>query len=134
MGENLALVLFLLIPCVTGVLLALFARYLRARKAPTGWLRLSLGNLLVFLSIIGQLFLAGEVYYRFIYDTTDALDSTKVSERWFRRYYHMNSGGCRDNLDYQARIQPGKRRITILGDSFTVGHGIKNVENRFANL
>ncbi|RKX92593.1 MAG: hypothetical protein DRP84_09780 [Spirochaetes bacterium] len=28
---------------------------------------------------------------------------------------------------------PGKRRISFLGDSYTVGHGIKNVDKRFAN-
>ena len=29
---------------------------------------------------------------------------------------------------------PGKRRISFLGDSFTSGHGIKSVEDRFPNL
>ena len=32
-----------------------------------------------------------------------------------------------------SRIPPGKRRISFLGDSFAAGHGVKNVDDRFAN-
>ncbi|MDY8137479.1 SGNH/GDSL hydrolase family protein [Aquimarina sp. 2201CG5-10] len=41
---------------------------------------------------------------------------------------------ARDNIDYQYKVTQGKRRITFIGDSFTIGHGVKNVDERFANL
>src|SRR5208283_1336343 len=102
-------------------------------KFASGWPGLVLGNLLVLVFLLSFLPPAGEIYYRFIYDTTDAIDFTKVSNRWFQRYWHLNPSGCRDNADYFLKIQPGQRRITFVGDSFAAGHGIKNVEDRFSN-
>jgi hypothetical protein len=49
------------------------------------------------------------------------------------RHWRTNGAGCRDNIEYQPEIRPGKRRVTFVGDSFTAGHGIKDVEARFAN-
>jgi hypothetical protein len=46
----------------------------------------------------------------------------------------VNRAGCRDNIEYMPVLQPGKHRITFIGDSFTAGHGIKDVEDRFPNL
>lgn len=56
-----------------------------------------------------------------------------VSQRWKERYWHENAGGWRDNLDISPRIQGNKRRLTIVGDSFTAGQGIKDIEERFVN-
>jgi hypothetical protein len=95
---------------------------------------LLLGNLLAFGLLASALFLAGETYYRFIYDTSDSIDYTLVSQRWFRQYYVENSAGFRDNLQYAREIEPGQRRISFIGDSFTAGHGVKSVEDRFPNL
>ena len=80
------------------------------------------------------LFAGGELYYRYVYDTTDSLSYTKVSQRWFQRYFVYNPSGFRDNVEYRRLRQPGVRRITFVGDSFTVGHGIRSVDDRFANL
>jgi hypothetical protein len=66
-------------------------------------------------------------------DTTDSLGFTKISERWVVRHWHANGAGCRDNIEYVPSIQPGKRRVSFVGDSFTAGHGIKDVNDRFAN-
>src|SRR5262249_33528798 len=41
--------------------------------------------------------------------------------------------GCRDDVEYLPTLQPGRRRVTFLGDSFTAGHGIKDVADRFPN-
>ena len=132
MDDNLVLGLYLLLALLSGGLVVLFARHLRARAGPAGWPRLVLGNLLVLLVLLAVGLLGGEVYYRFMYDTTDSLDYTKVSVRWFERYYHQNSWGCRDNVEYANARQPGKRRITFLGDSFAAGHGVKDAEALFA--
>ena len=131
MDENLVLGLYLLLALLSGGLVALLARHVRARGGPPGWARLLLGNLLVLFALLALGLLGGEVYYRFVYDATDSLEYNKVSVRWFERYYHQNSWGCRDNVEYANVIQPGKRRITFLGDSFTAGHGIKDVEALF---
>jgi lysophospholipase L1-like esterase len=75
-----------------------------------------------------------ETYFRFVYDTTDSLGYTRVSERWVQRHWRLNNAGCRDSVDYAPRLEAGKRRLTFVGDSFTAGHGIKNVDDRFPNL
>lgn len=98
-------------------------------------LRLVAGNLLVLSLLLSVVLLGGEVYYRYIYDTTDSFALTKTTRRWFDRHFHRNRNGFRDNLDtYGRRIMPGKRRITFIGDSFTTGHGVPDVDDRFANL
>jgi hypothetical protein len=131
MQENLVLCLFLSLPLLSG--LALLA-ILRARKpAPARLFQIVSFNLALTVFLLGSLLAGGEIYYRFLCDRTDALDFTKVSERWFQRHYHQNGFGCRDSIEYSFQIKPGKRRITFLGDSFAAGHGIKDVEQRFAN-
>ena len=132
MDEDLVLGLFLLLVLLSGGSLVLLARRLRARGGRAGWPQVLLGNLLVLLVLLSLGLLGGELYYRFLYDATDSLDYTKVSVRWFQRHYHMNASGCRDDLNYAAPIQSGKRRITFLGDSFAAGHGVKEAEDLFA--
>jgi lysophospholipase L1-like esterase len=133
MDENLVMGLFLALPCALAALLVAFARRLRSRGTRIGWARLVLGNLLVLFFLLSLLLVGGEGYYRFGYDTTDSLNYTKVSKRWFERYWHLNAAGCRDNVPYSYPRQPDRRRITFVGDSFTVGQGVKDVEDRFAN-
>ena len=133
MDEDLVLGLFLLVLVASGGLLWLFARQVRGNHAQAGWTRLVLGNLLVLLFLLALSTVVGEVYYRFFRDTTDSLAYTKVSQRWFERHWQLNPSGFRDNLDYSLKIKLGKRRISFVGDSFTAGHGVKDVEDRFAN-
>ena len=80
-----------------------------------------------------SVFIFGETYFRFFVDTTDSFSINKISKRWSERYKHWNNRNLRDNIDYDYVRPKGKRRITILGDSFTAGHGIKDVEDRFGN-
>ncbi|HMP82445.1 MAG TPA: SGNH/GDSL hydrolase family protein, partial [Verrucomicrobiota bacterium] len=79
-------------------------------------------------------FLGGEIYFRHIHDTTDSIAYTKVARQWIERYCVYNSAGFRDNVQYSLEIEPGKSRVSFVGDSFTAGHGIKSVEARFPNL
>lgn len=102
-------------------------------ERPVGWPRLILGNALLFVLFLSTLVLLAEIRFRFFMDTTDSLGFTKISERWVLRHWRTNGAGCRDNIEYSPVIQPGKRRVSFVGDSFTAGHGIKNVEDRFAN-
>ncbi|HVM50478.1 MAG TPA: SGNH/GDSL hydrolase family protein [Candidatus Acidoferrum sp.] len=133
MDEDLVLGLYVLLPLVIGGLLVLLAQGLRARTRPPGTLRLISGNLLVLLLLLSLGVLGGEIYYRFFSDTTDSLGYTKLNQRWFDRHWQLNSADFRDNIPYSLKLTPGTRRITFLGDSFAAGHGVKNVDDRFAN-
>lgn len=96
--------------------------------------RLLFWNTLLTLTLLSIVFLVGETHYRFYVDTTNSFGLNKISQRWEKRYYQKNNRGLRDNIDYQYDIPKGKRRISIIGDSFTVGHGIKDPNDRFGNL
>lgn len=91
-------------------------------------------NLAVLVALLAAVLAAGEIYCRFLLDSTDAFGLTLVSERWFARHYRFNAARVRDDVEYPAAIPPGKRRVTFLGDSFTAGHGIADVGRRFGNL
>jgi hypothetical protein len=134
MGENIVLGSLLILPTLTGCLLLVLFRRVRRRNAPASWPTLLLGNSLLLVFLLSLMWLAGEVYYRFLYDSTDSLMFTKVSQRWFVSHYHWNKANLRDDFEYSLRIAPGKRRISFVGDSFTVGHGIKRTDARFSNL
>lgn len=133
-ADNLVLAGFCLLPLLTFFGLRWFFRkHRQGKSAKAGWARLLLGNLLVFLFFASLAALAGEVYFRFCYDTTDAFTLTKTSQRWFKRHYHVNNLAVRDDHDYAATVQPPyDRRISFIGDSFTAGHGIANIQDRFA--
>jgi hypothetical protein len=104
--------------------------WMRAWPPLARMLALNLAAAWVFLSAG---FVVLETYYRFVYDTTDSFNYTFVSNQWFARYYRYNAAHMRDNVEYLEAIPPGKRRITFIGDSFTVGHGVKDVDARFVN-
>ena len=131
--ENLAFGFFVAAPALSFGLLMMFVQRVKRSQVRTGWGRLLIGNALVLLCLVTPVMLAGETYFRFFYDATDSLAYTRVSERWVQRHWQVNSAGCRDNVEYTPAIQPGKRRISFVGDSFTAGHGIKDVEDRFPN-
>ncbi len=133
--ENVVLVLFTGITLTAGYLVFLFFSKRNATPAPPfTWRRWAAGNSLILLFLMALVLTGGEIYYRFFQDDTDAYMLTKISKRWLHRHYQINRSEVRDSIEYRWKIQPGKRRITFLGDSFTVGHGVKDVENRFANL
>lgn len=133
--ENRVLTLFAGFALGAGFLTVMFFRFEKRRvhSALTPW-RWLLGNALICLFLIGLVLAGGESYFRFIFDGTDAYMLSKTSVRWQDRHYRLNASGIRDSLPaYLDRIAPGKRRITFVGDSFTAGHGIQDVERRFAN-
>jgi len=133
--EDVVLIVFGGLALAAGAALAIFVRRARSSPEPRRWTRLLAGNLLSLLCLGSLALLGGELYYRFVYDATDALSLTKVSQRWFQRHSMINGAGMRDSLPgYPFRPPPGKRRVTFVGDSFTEGHGVADVEKRFVNL
>jgi hypothetical protein len=134
MEKNAILAIFLMLPCLIGIMAYQFFGWLRrgGRRHP-GWLYLMAGNLLILLLLCSMLLLAGEVYYRFFNEATDAFGLARGTKEWFVRHYHFNQLGFRDSIEFTFERLPGRRRITVVGDSFTAGHGIRDVEDRFAN-
>ena len=126
-------VLVILLPCVLGVFLLWLYKSKKiwnsnSKLFITGW------NFLLTLVLLSVLFFIGESYFRFFVDSTDSFALSKLSQRWMARHYSPNNFSARDNIDYNLAIAKGKRRVTIIGDSFTAGHGIKNVGDRYGNL
>jgi hypothetical protein len=74
-----------------------------------------------------------ELYFAIVYDQTDAFNMSNVSQHWFARHVHANSEGFRDDAPFPRSVPAGKKRIAFVGDSFTFGHGIKNVADRFSD-
>lgn len=101
----------------------------------SGVVRIVVGNVFIIMIVLLVCFVAGESYYRFAYDTTDSFGFTLVTKRWMERHFtQRNNFGFRDNIDYSYVPEEGKRRISFVGDSFTEGHGVADVNDRFANV
>lgn len=91
---------------------------------------LALGNLLVFVCLLGAVSLVAESYLRFISVETDAFGMSLPARRWFAIHTRLNSLGCRDG-EWVSEKPAGVKRIAFVGDSFTYGWGIERVEDRF---
>lgn len=130
-AETLVLIVFLLLPALGLTGLWLFFKKFRLHESTrhrVTWL--VTGNAIVLLTLILFLLPLGEIYYRWIYDATDSFGLMKTNDRWFERHFHTNESGWRDTVRrYDRRKESGKRRLVILGDSFTAGHGIADVED-----
>lgn len=84
-----------------------------------------------------------EIGFALLYDTTDSFDMTNVSRRWFsvhvepdvRVLEFSNEEGIRYRADSDVTLRPpaNTRHICFLGDSFTFGHGVADVTDRFSN-
>ena len=133
MAENVILLLIVLL--LGGLLFTtrVFFRQMLPRMRHQPRIALVSGNLLILFCLIAIVVFAGEVHFRFFYDSTDSFGLCKTTQRWFERHFQRNHAGFRDSLHYLPTVEPGKRRITFVGDSFTAGHGIADVEERFAN-
>lgn len=122
---------FVLLALALGFCVLQFFRW-QGRGKP-GLAVLVAGNALILLFMLTASFLCSEAYYRFFYDETDAMGMALVSQAWSVRHFHTNAFGLRDNVEYSTEFTPGQRRVTFVGDSFTAGYGVKNVEDRFVN-
>lgn len=96
-------------------------------------------SLWMFLSMLTLL----EIYFAVIFDKTDSFNMTLVSKKWFEKYIRPdqkvlefnNRAGTlyRARSEYPKSPPPEKYHICFLGDSFTFGHGVPNVEDRFSD-
>ena len=94
------------------------------------------GNLLknAASSLFGILLLCilGEGIFLFVAESNEN-NSTLASKVWFARYWELNEWGYRD-ATMREKLEAPEKKILLLGDSFTAGHGIKNPEARFSDL
>lgn len=84
-----------------------------------------------------------ELYFALFRDTTDAFNQTNVSRRWFAihadaeaktlEFSDLQSLPYRETKPVTPEIAEGQRRFMFLGDSFTFGHGIEDINDRFTN-
>ncbi|MEW6713873.1 MAG: hypothetical protein AB1306_02120 [Nitrospirota bacterium] len=131
--ENLLLISFCVLPFVFGIIFLFCFR--KRRDVQQGKINywLFTGNVALFLFLAAFFLSGGEIYFRFLYDQSDSFTQTLTGQAWYNKHYHLNSWGIRDSIEYLQYKNTEKPRITFLGDSFTAGHGITDVEKRFAN-
>jgi len=104
------------------------------RKITSERVRIVSANMVLFLFITATAFIGGETYYRYVYDESDSMNITLTSLKWYKKHFRYNNFGFRDNVDYVLQAPVDRPRISFLGDSFTAGAGINDVEDRFVNI
>lgn len=79
---------------------------------------------------------AGELAFACFADFSDTFNISNVSKRWLALHIdaEKNQNGFRDQQELTTYVSGGKKRIVFLGDSFTAGHGIPRMEDRFTDL
>jgi len=133
-GENVVLGLLIIAPLAGFEVFLLCVQKRRAAVPGRGIRWLTAGNAALFFSLSFLVLLGGELYFRFWYDESDSFTLTLTGKKWLNRHYrYNNSTKVRDSLDYTLEIPAGKTRVTFIGDSFTAGQGVADVEQRFAN-
>jgi len=113
------------------------------RRWKTTWQRRFV-SLALSIWLLLALTTAAEIGFALYYDGTDAFNLTNVSKRWFeihclgqRRALPLGRGDhvlYRDDVDFATKLLPAQHHILFLGDSFTFGHGVDDVDARFSNL
>jgi len=78
---------------------------------------------------------ASELGFACFADFSDTFNITNVSKRWLAIHIdnERNNEGFRDRNPFMKYVSPGQKRIVFLGDSFTAGHGIKKIDDRFTD-
>ncbi len=79
---------------------------------------------------------ACETSFALFVDQSDTFNTTNVSKRWLRLHHDNEKQpplGNRDIESFTKFPPPGKKRICFVGDSFTAGHGVKHMRDRFAD-
>ena len=120
--------LWLAVSLIVGFLMFLILKR-QHRKLPA----VMAFNLLLLVFIFNTLFFAGEFYFRFIFDSSDNFGFLQTCQRWLDRHVIYNADEFRDR-PFSTVKKPGLTRIAVLGDSFSFGWGLNDVNQRFSNL
>jgi lysophospholipase L1-like esterase len=117
---------------VSGALsLWLLLRFRRKARDLPGRIRVM--NALLSAWLILAVLTLPELYCALFYDQTDSFSLTNTSRRWYQIHVQTNPSGFRDSDPFPNTLPDGMRRICFVGDSFTFGHGIKNIQDRFSD-
>ncbi len=102
----------------------------RKESRPTRWIDISL-----IAWMFCALMTVCELGFALFVDHSDAFNMTNVSKRWFQIHIEQqrNEFGARDVEPFEKSLASGQKRIVFIGDSFTVGHGIDDMANRFSD-
>ena len=92
---------------------------------------LSQGVFVSYLTVV-MILTAGELYFRFVY-ADSGYWWTRARENWEDRYLELNSLGFRDR-EWRAEDYAGKLTVLLLGDSFTMGDGVQDPDDRFGDV
>ncbi|MDX2138424.1 MAG: hypothetical protein SF123_10050 [Chloroflexota bacterium] len=105
------------------------ARAAGAKLGKSSWT-----GILITLTTLLFIFLAGEWYLRLFNITTDGYGLTSMNYWWYQNFglAQDNSLGYRD--DEPQPDSPDLVRIAVLGDSFAMGHGINSLDDIFAQV
>lgn len=78
---------------------------------------------------------ACELGFAALFSESDALNFTNVAKRWHAIHVapQLDALGLRNRRPLAAMLAPGPRRIAFVGDSFTFGHGVPRIEDRFSD-
>jgi hypothetical protein len=137
-GYLLGMGLWLLLMIATP---ALLVRLRRRWKESRRRIRVVYLSLTVWLCLVPLTLL--EVGFALLYDTTDSFDMTNVSKRWFevhaapgeRQLPCLAGAGIpnryRADVEFPMHPPVEAEHVVFLGDSFTYGHGIADVRDRF---
>ena len=119
------------------VLFGLFYGLLRYRQSCRKHARhMLLANAGLSVAMLLAAVTAGELGFACFADFSDTFNITNVSKRWLVLHIdsEWNNAQVRDRNPLNKFVGPGQKRIIFVGDSFTAGHGIKNIDNRFTDL
>jgi hypothetical protein len=104
--------------------------FFRRTRGTTGVRRLVVGNLLVLAALLWTAVAVGETYVRYVYDQSDQYGLTMTNVAWYRRHMRLNSRGFRDR-EWPRTKAPGVEIVACIGDSFTMGHGVRDPRDAF---
>lgn len=119
---------WLLVGCVAFVVCLSLRRRFRGQRRRTVCIHLAL-SVWFCLATLTML----ELYCALFYDQTDSFSLSKASQRWFDLHVQTNDADFRDSRPFYRTVPQGQRRIVFTGDSFTFGHGIRDVADRFGD-
>jgi hypothetical protein len=139
-GYLLSMAVWLSLLAASPVLLVKLRRRLKEKPKKLKWVFLGLSTWLCLC-----LLTAIELGFALLYDTTDSFSMTNASRRWFEVHVtpdlkvleFSNGTGIeyRDTKEFPKpeTLQQNSKHLCMLGDSFTFGHGVVRVEDRFSN-
>ena len=118
---------------ITFIILSVLITYLLIRWRNSSWLKIIIVNLVFFIFLLVNLFYALEIYYRYIFDSTDNILQMKTTQRWIQRHVRINAFSFRSDHFFREK-DPKELRLSVVGDSIAYGYGVKDENDRFSNL